>query len=179
MRIVPQPTDLYASLISVTISPDPNIALRRLGGSSRSLSEWVTTFHLLLVVIDPYTHESSWIVETAGRILRSFKGADCRGAWMVLGGEENSKEFLGPWATEILTFVDPDLSFVRGIQLDKTPALLHFDQSPQLVGSAEGWNPSDWKEIASNLADAMSWSKPIIPNSEDPSPYEGVPLKAK
>ena len=165
---------LCASLISVTISPDASIPLNRLEGPSRSLREWVTTFHLLLVVVDPYTHESSWIVETAGRILRSFKEADCRGAWMVLGNEEHSKEFLGPWASEILTFVDPDLSFARALQLEKTPALLHFDQSPKLVGSAEGWNPTEWKDIASNLADAMSWSKPIIPNSEDPSPYKGV-----
>ncbi len=103
VRIVPQQKALCASLISVTISPDPNISLNPLEGSSRSLSEWVTTFHLLLVVIDPYTHESSWIVETAGRILRSFKGADCRGAWMVLGNEDHSKEFLGPWSSEILT----------------------------------------------------------------------------
>ena len=174
MRIVPQLMALCASLIPVTISPDASIPLNRLEGPSRSLREWVTTFHLLLVVVDPYTHESSWIVETAGRILRSFKEADCRGAWMVLGNEEHSKEFLGPWESEILTFVDPDLSFARAMQLEKTPALLHFDQSPKLVGSAEGWNPTEWKDIASNLADAMSWSKPIIPNSEDPSPYEGV-----
>ena len=111
MRIVPQQMALCASLISVTISPDANISLKRLDGSSRSLREWVTTFHLLLVVVDPYTHESSWIVETAGRILRSFREADCRGAWMVLGSEDHTKEFLGPWASEILTFVDPDLSF--------------------------------------------------------------------
>ena len=95
---------------------------------------------------------------------------------MVLGNEDHTSEFLGPWASEILTFVDPDLSFARAAQLEKTPALLHFDQSPKLVGSAEGWNPTEWKNVATNLADAMSWSKPIIPDSEDPSPYEGVAL---
>ncbi len=176
VRIVPQLIVLCASLISVATSPDANISLSCLDGTSRTLNEWVTTFHLLLVVVDPYTHESSWIIETGGRILRSFKGADCRGAWMVLGNEEHAKEFLGPWASEILTFVDPDLTFVQSIELGQTPAILHFDQSPKLVGSAEGWNPSEWKGVASDLSTAMSWSKPIIPDSEDPSPYSGVPV---
>jgi len=176
VRIVPQPIAPCTSLIPVTISPDADISLTSIDGSSRPLRDWVTTFHLLLVVVDPYTHESSWIVETAGRILRSFKDADCRGGWMVTGTTEHSKEFLGPWSAEILTFVDPELTFVRGIELENTPAIIHFDQSPQIVGSAEGWNPVEWKEIVSNLADTMSWSKPIVPDTGDPSPYSGVPV---
>ena len=157
-------------------SPDINTPLTSLDGSSRTLREWVTTFHLLLIVVDPYTHESSWIVNTAGRILRSFKDADCRGGWMVTGTAEHSKEFLGPWSSEILTFVDPNLNFVRHIGIESTPAIVHFDQSPKIVGSAEGWEPQEWKEIVSNLADVMSWSKPIIPDSDDPSPYSGAPV---
>ena len=145
-------------------------------GSSRPLRDWVTTFHLLLVVVDPYTRESSWIVETAGRILRSFKGADCRSGWLVTGTIDHSKEFLGPWSSEIMTFIDPELAFVKGIELGETPAILHFDQSPQIVGSAEGWEPSQWKDVVNNLAEAMSWSKPILPDSGDPSPYSGVPV---
>ncbi|NCY17386.1 MAG: hypothetical protein EBX39_11590, partial [Actinobacteria bacterium] len=33
--------------------------------------------------LDPFTLESSWILETAGRILTAFHGADCRVAWLV------------------------------------------------------------------------------------------------
>ena len=35
-------------------------------------------FHLAIVVLDPYTYESSWILDTATRVLRNFAAADCR-----------------------------------------------------------------------------------------------------
>jgi hypothetical protein len=157
----------------VATSPPAGILLTTLDGKSQPIRDWVTTFHLLLVILDPYTHESSWIVKTAGRILKSFNEADCRVGWLITGTEEHAKEFLGPWASEILTFIDPDLDFVKGIELIETPALVHFDQHPQLVGAAEGWQPEDWKEVVGELAEMMSWSKPTIPIPDDPSPYSG------
>ena len=36
-----------------------DIKLTTLGGESRPLEEWVTTFHLASVVLDPYTNERS------------------------------------------------------------------------------------------------------------------------
>ncbi|MEY2959306.1 MAG: hypothetical protein RLZZ01_1874, partial [Actinomycetota bacterium] len=48
----------------------PNdLPLQPLGGEARQLDEWLTTFHLASVVLDPYTNESSWILKTAVRIL--------------------------------------------------------------------------------------------------------------
>ncbi|MEG3586916.1 MAG: hypothetical protein VX353_06465, partial [Actinomycetota bacterium] len=76
-------------------SPDPNSILTSLGGQSLPLKGWVTSFHLLLVVLDPFTHESSWIVETAGRVLKNFTGADCRVGWVIAGTEGQAKSFLG------------------------------------------------------------------------------------
>ena len=128
---------LCASLISVTISPDASIPLNRLEGPSRSLREWVTTFHLLLVVVDPYTHESSRIVDTAVRIQRTFKEADCRGAWMVLGNEEHSK-VLGPWASEILTFVDLIYLSLALCNLKRHPLCFILTKAQSLLEALKG-----------------------------------------
>ena len=57
---------------------------------------WVTNFHLLLVVIDPFSHENSWIINTASRVLSNFTGADCRVGWLVIGNAEEASTFLGP-----------------------------------------------------------------------------------
>jgi hypothetical protein len=47
-------------------------------GQSRPLMDWLTTFHLASVILDPYTNESSWILRTATRILEPFRGSDAR-----------------------------------------------------------------------------------------------------
>ncbi|MFI0527280.1 MAG: hypothetical protein ACH37H_14285, partial [Ilumatobacteraceae bacterium] len=55
-----------------------DITLTTIGGESRPLEEWVTTFHLASVVLDPFTNESSWVLKPAARILEAFRGADVR-----------------------------------------------------------------------------------------------------
>ena len=45
------------------------------GGETRTIDEWLITFQLLGVVLDPFTYESSWIIDTAIRIFRVFQ--DC------------------------------------------------------------------------------------------------------
>ena len=49
--------------------------LQPLKGDARPLREWLTTFHLASVVIDPFTNESAWILETAARVLHQFADA--------------------------------------------------------------------------------------------------------
>ncbi|OWY60383.1 hypothetical protein B7486_69480, partial [cyanobacterium TDX16] len=77
-------------------------------GDGHTLSEWLTTFQMAVVALDPFTHESAWILETAGKMLQHYRGADCRVAWLVTGTDDEAKRFLGPWANEVLTFADPD-----------------------------------------------------------------------
>ena len=48
------------SLVASTVALDLN--LTTITGETRPLHEWVTTFHLASVVLDPYTNESSWIL---------------------------------------------------------------------------------------------------------------------
>src|SRR4051794_79749 len=57
---------------AVATDPPADLTLTPLTGEARTLREWVTTFHLALVVLDPYTSESAWILPTAGRIFHVF-----------------------------------------------------------------------------------------------------------
>lgn len=156
-------------------APPPEIQLDPLQGDPRPVGDWVTTFHLAVVILDPFTHESSWIIDTAARILESYNAADVRTAWLVTGTDDEARQFLGPMADEFLTFTDPDRAFVKGLELETLPAFVHIDHALNVVGSAEGWTPPDWRAVASELSKQMHWSRPVIPDAGDPPPYPGTP----
>jgi hypothetical protein len=159
----------------VTPEVPADLTLTPLDGGARPVEEWTTTFHLVLVALDPYTYESAWILDRAGKILRVFAEADCRVAWLVTCPADEAREFLGPWAKELLTFVDPDRLAVKGMGVERLPAFIHLNQDHAVEGKAEGWQPDEWREVADHLADVMSWSRPTIPQPGDPVPYEGTP----
>ncbi len=156
--------------------PSPDLTLTPLQGEPRPAEEWVTTFHLVFVALDPFTLESAWLLEGAARIMRNFIGADCRVAWLVTGNADQARQFLGPLADEFLTFVDPDRTVVRALGLRELPAFVHLDQALQLQSAAEGWRPDDWREATERLADLMGWNRPVIPATGDPAPYPGSPV---
>ena len=110
-------------------------------GDTASLDDWLTTFQLAVVVIDPYTSESSWLLDTAGQLLTEFIDADCRVAWVVTSDADDARTFLGPWSDQLLTFCDADRSFVRGVGLERLPAFVHLRQDRVVVSAAEGWDP--------------------------------------
>lgn len=146
-----------------------------LAGDTRPIQEWTTTFHLALVVVDPYTYESAWLLDTGGRILRNFAEADCRTAFLVTAPPDDAKPFLGPWADELMVYVDPDRLAVKGFGLERLPAFVHVNQANQIEAQAEGWDPDAWRAVAVNLAERMSWRRPTIPDAADPAPYAGTP----
>ncbi len=157
-------------------NPPPDLELTPLRGNSRTVAAWLTTFHLVFVAVDPYRHRSAWIVPTAGRILTGYEQADCRVAWLVAGGPEDARLFLGDWADEILTFVDPAFTAVRAFGLESLPAIVHVGQDGSVVNAAEGWDPIEWRALATNLSRIVSWSVPVIPGPHDPGPFDGEPL---
>jgi hypothetical protein len=159
----------------VATNPPGDVRLAPLDGEPRTLAAWLTTFHLAVVILDPYTYESAWLLETSGRVLESFRGADCRVAFVVTASPDEAREFLGPWADRVLTFTDPDRELVKGLGLNELPAFVHLRQDGQAAGVAEGWDPPEWREVASRLAKDMSWTRPLIPAPTDPKPYAGSP----
>jgi hypothetical protein len=156
---------------------NPDLKLTAMGGESRTIDEWTTTFQLLTVVLDPYTQESAWLLKTAGRILQHFRGADCRVAWTVLADEKDAKRFLGPWAEEIMVFTDPDRQLPAALELERTPALAYIRQDLAVIGVAEGWNPLEWEQLGALVGKVNSWSHPQLPANGDPGPFPGAPAR--
>lgn len=159
----------------MTTDVPASLELTPLSGKARSIAEWTTNFHLAIVVVDPFTLESSWILDTATRLLRHYAQADVRIALLVTGTIDEAKQFLGPLATEFLVFADPERAAVAGFALESLPAFVHINQHHQVEVEAQGWDPESWKAVAANLSDRMGWGAPIIPAAGDPSPFVGSP----
>lgn len=155
--------------------PSPELELRPINGEARSLSEWLTTFHLVFVALDPYTNESAWLLRTAAKILSVFQDADCRIAWLVAADPADCRRFLGPLSREILTFADPDRTAIKEFGLERLPAMVHVGMDAKVINAAEGWNPAEWRAVSEHLARMMSWRFPMIPAPRDPGPFEGSP----
>ena len=105
-------------------NPSLDTKLTSLGGETRPLEEWLTTFHLASVVLDPYTNESSWVLRTAARVLESLRGTDARVNFVVTADAESARAFLGPLTDDFLVYCDPDRAFVRTLGLRQLPAFV-------------------------------------------------------
>ncbi len=157
-------------------NPAPDLVLTPTTGHARTVREWLTTFHLLFVAVDPANVRSRWIVPTAARVLFEYEQADCRVAWLVAGDGADARRLLGRWASEILTFVDPELTAIKGFGLETLPAIVHLGMDLAIVNSVEGWDPPAWRDLTTELSRRMSWSRPHIPAPGDPGPFAGAPL---
>ena len=118
------------------VAADLALELTPLDGESRTLGDYMTTFPLVPVVLDPYTNESAWILDTAHRVLTHFKGAGCRPCWIVTCGVEDAKTYLGPYAEEFLTFADPSRTVATGLGVTEAPALLLVRQDGEVIAKA-------------------------------------------
>ncbi|NBO32872.1 MAG: hypothetical protein EBV02_00655 [Actinobacteria bacterium] len=161
--------------VLVVITPSPDTVLQPLEGESRPLHEWLTTFHLMSVVVDPYTNESAWVLKTARRVLAQFAGSSVRANYVVTADANDARSFLGPLASEALVFCDPDRSFVKQLGLTHLPAFVFLRIDGNVVASAQGWNPKEWRAVADEVARTVAWSKPLIPAPGDPGAFTGTP----
>ena len=59
--------------------------------------------------------------------------------------------------------------------VEHLPALVHVNVGGQLMGAAQGWNPTEWRDVVDKLATVMKWTRPTFPLPGDPSPYTGTP----
>ena len=152
-----------------------DVEMHPVGGEPLTLAEQTRIFHLVAVVLDPYTNESSWLLETAGRILFELSEADCRTAWIITCDEGDARAFLGPWADSVLTFCDPDRKVVEALGVESIPALVHVGTSGEVEGLANGWDPAEWKPITNNIAKILAWGRPGYPKPNDPVAFAGTP----
>lgn len=150
--------------------------LSPIDGKARPLSEWLTTFPLAPVVLDPFTHESAWILDTARRVLTVYSGAGVRPCWIVLSTADDAKTFLGPYSGEIVTFADPDRSAAATLGVQATPAFMLIRQDGAVLVKAEGWDPEAWRAVTEAIDDITGWRRPQLPAPGDPAPYSGTPV---
>lgn len=146
-----------------------------LTGDGYPLRDWLTSFPFLLVAIDPYTHESAWILETAGRYLDNYSQADVRVGWLATTDEEGCRRFLGPWSQSYLTFPDPDRAIVKTLGVERLPAII-FIRNDGVTEVVDGWDPTGWRRMAEGVSGLLSWSRPVVPQPGDPTPYRGTPV---
>ena len=162
-----------ATLFAVTVKLPGDLMLHPLGGEARELEQWLTTFHLASVVLDPYTNESSWVLKSAVRVLEGFRGSDARVNLVVTAGEDDTRRFLGPLCERFLVFCDPERAAVKAMGLERLPAFVFIRVDGEVAAAAEGWNPTTWREVAEIVAETAYWSAPLIPMAGDPSPFAG------
>jgi hypothetical protein len=159
----------------VPTNPPLDLEFTTVSGERRTLGQWLTTFHLASVVVDPYTNESSWILETAARILRNFSESAVRVNWIVTADADDARAFLGPLADEFLTYVDPDRAIVRSLGLAALPAFVFLRIDGTVPAAAEGWDPAAWRHVADTISSTTAWSRAPIPLVTDPVAFAGSP----
>jgi hypothetical protein len=152
-----------------------DLELTLLDGESKPLPALLTTFHLASVVLDPYTNQSSWVLDPATRVLDQLAGAGVRVNWIVTSDADGARTFLGPLADRYLTFCDPDRAFVKAAGLQTLPAFLLVQQNLTIPVQAEGWNPAEWREVGAYIANLVRWTKPQVPSAGDPAAFHGTP----
>ncbi len=131
---------------------------------------------MLVGAIDPYTHESSWLLDTVKRVFHHYRGAGVRVAWLATGPADGVAGFLGPYAEEFLTFSDPDRVAVKALGLTTLPALTLVRQDGTISASAQGWDPAGWRTVSETLAEQTGWTPISVPGPKDPAPYAGTPV---
>ncbi len=154
--------------------PD-DLRLAPLDGEARGLSEWLTTFHLASVVLDPYTNESAWVLKSAVRILEEFRGSHARVNFIVTAAEDDARAFLGPLTERFLVFCDPERTAVSAMGLEQLPAFVFIRVDREVVAVAQGWNGPEWHTVAEAIADTTKWNVPTIPAPGDPGSFAGTP----
>ena len=162
---------------TVTTQLPDDLVLTPLGAQPRPLPEWLTTFHLASVVLDPYTNESSWVLKTAVRILDALRGCHARVNFIVTADADDARRFLGPIADDFLVFCDPDRTVVSALGLTSVPAFVFVRVDGAVAASAEGWNPGEWRAVADDIVKTTSWLAPTIPVAGDPVAFAGTPAQ--
>ncbi|MGH8985237.1 MAG: hypothetical protein ACRDY6_15340 [Acidimicrobiia bacterium] len=156
-------------------NPDPSLKLTSSKGTSRTLDDWSTIFHLCLVILPARPEARAW-VPVARRIFRTFGDADCHTAYCVAGPEEIARRIVGEAENEAIVFVDPDGALVRSLGLEHLPAFVHLRQDTTLVAATEGWDPREWQRVAREVGKALAWTVPEVAGPGDPAPTPGWPV---
>jgi hypothetical protein len=161
----------------VAQNPDPSLELTSIKGTTRTIDDWATVFHLAIVILPPRPEASQW-VPVIDRMYATLGDSDARTCICVTGNAMMAKKIIGDAADRWLTFCDPDGGLAKGLKLERLPAFVHIRQDTSLVDAAEGWSPSAWQRVADGIAKSANWSSPVLAHRKNPPPSPGWPLSA-
>lgn len=159
----------------VAKNPDPTIQVAGLSGTTRSLDDWMTMFHLCLVVL-PDDPVAARFLPVADNIFRVLGDSDARTAVLWPSTASLARRVLGDFADENLVFVDPQKELIRSLGIETLPALVHLRQDTTLAGATEGWDATEWQTVADGVADAMAWSRPEVDAGRVPAGTVAFPV---
>jgi len=160
----------------VAINRTADLTIEDLSGYKATVDDRLVMFNMLLVAIDPYTHQSGWILPTAARLLGHYQEADIRCAFLVAGDADGARSYLGPYAEQFLILLDNERALIESLEIEFLPALVHVRQDASVAGSAEGWNAENWLTVLNGVEKSMAWySRPVLPASGDPGSFAGTP----
>ena len=155
-------------------NPDPTIALTNLTGTTRTLDDWTTMFHMVLVVL-PDRLEGAQYVPIAERIFAVFGDSDAKVGFLVPGPAPMANRLLEGARGPANVFLDPDRALIASLGLERLPALVHLRQNATLANVAEGWDPKEWQTVAKAIAKSMAWTLPEVARPGDPPATAGWP----
>ena len=155
-------------------NPDPTLPLTNLAGTTRTLDDWTTMFHLVLVVL-PDRLEGAEYVPIAERIFATFGDSDAKVAFLIPGPAPMANRLLEGARGRYSVYLDPDRALIAGLGLERLPALVHLRQDTTLANVAEGWDPKEWQRVARAIGKAMAWTHPEVARPGDPAPTPGWP----
>jgi hypothetical protein len=153
----------------VAKNPDPTLELTTITGVTHTLDDWNTVFHLVLVCL-PGRPEAATYTKNGVELLSVFRGADCRGGFLIQGTAQKARRVLGPAADDFLVFLDEGGEFVKAAGLSRLPALVHLGNDSTVMNVVEGWDAHEWTTTAKAIAGVMSWSYPVF---SGPRPFKG------
>ena len=168
-------------LALVATAPSPDIALITLDGETHTVEEWLTTFHLASVVLDPYTNESSWMLKTRctdpRRAPRHRRAGQLRAspARPTTPRRSSDRSPTSSWCSAIRTGRSSRASAWRTL-----PAFVFVRIDGTVPAAAEGWNPAEWRHgRRGDRRRPRPGSRPTIPVAGDPGPFHGTPALAR
>ena len=158
-------------------NPNPSLPLTSLSGVTRTIDDWATIFNLAIVML-PARAEAAAFVPVIQRIYATFGDSDVRTTVWIPSTAAITRRILGSIADDYLTFCDPDGALASSLSIERLPAFVHLRQDTTLVGSAQGWSPSEWQKVANGIAKHVHWTSPNIASKTNPAPSPGWAISA-
>ena len=67
---------------------------------------------------------------------------------------------------------------IKGLGLERLPAIVHLGMDATVIAAAEGWHPGSGRPSPTNWPACCSGRVPHLPVQKDPAPYDGTPALA-